>query len=1625
MFRKSEQVQEDLFSRLQVMEKKARRLEQLDRDPNQIKTQPAELRELEAVKETLSAVSSELSDKKQTIVTLSMELSDRKMELNTAHTKIDVLGRRIDELIKTEDTLNDQVEQLEREDKSHQRKIYQLEKDLSDAQIFLDEEKLTSQRYRDRLDQQQADYEDKISSYRVKVDELRGLVERIMDEKEMVTRDGKTKLDALQREYGKLNIEKEQVARNYRHLTAALQTISRELQQMSEQMKQRDQVIVKKIDETVRGTDYLKGEVKRLAVTVVDLTTGTEGKLQETKKLMQDQVDALSSQLRISKARLEVSDAELSKLRDESSKAIEDLTREKLSLQQDIDKHQETIHAQLEEIEKMKSGPRGISQEDMDIILEAQKVIWQDKITEMRKHADSLIDELKEARERLREEQQENRTLSSSLSNVTFNIDQLRKQMEQQSVEHDELLGSIRKENEEYVSKIQALVAKIKELEEDIIGLNRSLAEQQQIVIQLSQPTEVTKKAYVAESSGSATVSVINVTSSSAFEIEMADATVQTDPIKDRDRRHEEPQVIPGEEIVYTKIESIVKDALVTSNLYFSKDSESFSNSYPIDEGFLKDLVHSFFGMAQSFRDMAKHLRAKDIEGIVSASAKDLIFKLDKARDESVVRIRTEQADVMAERIDETVQMMRRDKEAAMFEQRESFERELAMAKSRNDKEIKRLEDMLSDQREMHRKEMRKAREQWERETDDNEHDDEGNYDLNYSPNDLKTSEDAIIPKIASEELRSNSEIAILALDSSSISFRAEDSLLNADIDEEKTLKPVKPVSKPSKSKRSGPLRPRDVDIEILKAQWRLELEDQIRQDIRGEIESEMTKREEQHRQIMLKEFGLDSEDVDRQIQELWKELPDQFRDMDMNQMRQELMSGSLSQIGDVRMENFDRLRNRGFGTDDIIQLTIIEHHMRYDNSKTNDNGTPFSEQQTRQFKMQIKSMEIQRNMLLQRVVQQTSILDLYSYLNATEVHLRLLSSLNAWKSLQYYSAGGIFKDVLTAHLAVLEKCIKSCGGLNTAVSNLSVLPPDSSTSQWPQFFRVKALEIFRSQLLLEARDFKRSMGNALKFLQDRNTVSILHNQNSTIAQTVENADSSSKLRRDAHKHVVAQMRKSYHNLHKILPVLDDEDPLDESLPSALVSPAIPITSPSFSALPGSHDGQVNRDDKATIKDVAQKLVEGDQLLPSAPMGRESGVTFMDDSRNLVHAKIPEDARSYKPDPELKARQPEEPKSVVPSRTEIESKGTLKNLIKRNEVEDSRSVMSSPQNKANANRKRDSAGNSHNVDSSVSISGTTSNTSKIKPSTGKPTEGNEILSNVPTPSEVKRLHEPGNVNSNNASRSSNVTQTPLAKAAAKLAVKEKMAVDVQAKRVGLNAELNKLAFDSTFMFDHDDSVASGSTEANCAIRAPPRTAGSLHKSVDQLVFEALRGNQPSRKHLETLKRAFDLWEQHHNTLANKVLQDCLHESALDSIVPSLIKHSLESTIPSHVLEIMDKVRSIIDILNSGVLISAFGGMKKSSKGSADSELPSRQTSGITSHASIKSNVPSDAKRRRSKQGTQEIPLADTVISVAPSFESVETAGRDLSAAIVSFRSLCSVFIKSCLTTIYNSSSGRN
>ncbi|RYH32324.1 hypothetical protein EON65_00905, partial [archaeon] len=201
-------------------------------------------------------------------------------------------------------------------------------------------------------------------------------------------------------------------------------------------------------------------------------------------------------------------------------------------------------------------------------------------------------------------------------------------------------------------------------------------------------------------------------------------------------------------------------------------------------------------------------------------------------------------------------------------------------------------------------------------------------------------------------------------------------------------------------------------------------------------------------------------------------------------------------------------MKGRIFGTDEIISLTMMEYHMRYntdggenpydmraemDKTAPPDPAKLLKEQEKeRQYRMQMKAMEIKRNLLLNQIVSSTDVLSILTYLHASELHLSLLISLNTWKQLYYYQSGGVFRDILTVHIQVLKLCLQKCGGMPGVYKSLLQLSPTTDVSAYPPAIRIKALEIFRQELAKEMDGKKKLSTQLMKVLQQHNVGNVL-----------------------------------------------------------------------------------------------------------------------------------------------------------------------------------------------------------------------------------------------------------------------------------------------------------------------------------------------------------------------------------------------------------------------------------------------------------------------------------------------------------------------------------------------------
>jgi hypothetical protein len=497
----------------------------------------------------------------------------------------------------------------------------------------------------------------------------------------------------------------------------------------------------------------------------------------------------------------------------------------------------------------------------------------------------------------------------------------------------------------------------------------------------------------------------------------------------------------PFQRLSAENIEQIVRDSLQTNNYYFSQDKGEFTTELPVDEAFLQQLIGGFSTLSEDALQLVE-LAERDrdsvdraVRDLILKTARDLVVKIETSREVSLSRARTEHSEQLSEQLTHTTNQLREEQRIALIEQNEKFRLE-SEARSRDmELQLQKAAIKLKKLREKFDQDLIKEREKWEQELEGVE-------------------DDPIINESA-------------AIESTPKPIVFSDSL---------PVDPIIELERPSTTETDGAMRRRraavilsrskpisSVDREKERHEMRLELEKEIRAQLQSENEARRGEREF----YLHSNTKTDEEERVGEVVKMMEQLPEKFQGRDIHVMRQELLSGELGSIGDVRRENFDRLRGKSLGSDELVNLTAIEHTLRYDTDTIDESeSTQQKDARERQQRMQHKTLEIQKHMLKQRALEKIEILDLFSFLHGTEKQLRLLSSLSAWQSLVYYQSGGLFLDVLSVHRDVLVDCVREKGGVSAALKALSEKSSDTKTERWPESLRVRALELFRQDLI-------------------------------------------------------------------------------------------------------------------------------------------------------------------------------------------------------------------------------------------------------------------------------------------------------------------------------------------------------------------------------------------------------------------------------------------------------------------------------------------------------------------------------------------------------------------------------
>ena len=224
-----------------------------------------------------------------------------------------------------------------------------------------------------------------------------------------------------------------------------------------------------------------------------------------------------------------------------------------------------------------------------------------------------------------------------------------------------------------------------------------------------------------------------------------------------------------------------------------------------------------------------------------------------------------------------------------------------------------------------------------------------------------------------------------------------------------------------------------------------------------------------------------------------------------METLKEELKSKvNLLALGEITKDNFDRLKGGEFGPDNLIHLSYLEYHVNYDKLDNDDPDDDLerAKQNNAKYKMQKQTMRLERNSLMQTIIDTMPIDDLSRFRQAAEKKILMIGCLDVLKLLAHYRSGGIYLDILKVHRIVIDKCIAGAGGWKKALKSLNQdlqsCKNDSSvlirkllanTDHWPDFFRVKVLEVYRNNMnsiVLQSENALNESAKDIKSMQEQ-----------------------------------------------------------------------------------------------------------------------------------------------------------------------------------------------------------------------------------------------------------------------------------------------------------------------------------------------------------------------------------------------------------------------------------------------------------------------------------------------------------------------------------------------------------
>ncbi|RYH32323.1 hypothetical protein EON65_00900 [archaeon] len=632
------------------------------------------------------------------------------------------MGRRIEELVKAEDLLSDQVESLEKEGMGTMRRIRELEEEVLDLTATLQKQKEAYQDLRMSYSKDIKEYEQKMDVLNNKLDDMRKMIQKGIEERENLAEEHRNKYNMLQRDNDKLAIEKEQQLRDKQHLMRALTYTAQQIQRLIQQQEEEEKLITSKVDMQSKSTNYLLGEMRRLSQSVHSIIEDAQEQIRQSEEKRQQQVkitEALTAQHAQECEKFEQKVSELkTKLEAEEQKVV-DLLKERTALQQEGMRQREEMSKLERELQEALDTAGKFNEEDLERAKEEERQIWKEKLNVMRVESEKLSADLKVVQQQFLESTAEAQKIHDS--NVQLN-DQLLRTSAALSEAYESCSLSLAEGDSKEVELDEKWKQKLRLAEEEWENERERLISNAAKEIKDLRP--VSRGTEGSELDEPPIAEILPSTSDDYYDF----PEVEGGRFRDSNMQTDAPAVPKFDEAAwvmsYDKVEEIVRKSIVTQNLFFSETTHSFTNAYPVEEVFLRDLIRAFYALSSGMTKLSSlaYKQGYDLaamlinnenllqhaEKLLLSTAQDLVIKLEKSKEDTMAKLKSDLLDQMQERVEEVTATLTTQHNHYVHDLVDKMNKERDTVEHRLNKKVNKLNTKLQDSyKDMEEKEKR------------------------------------------------------------------------------------------------------------------------------------------------------------------------------------------------------------------------------------------------------------------------------------------------------------------------------------------------------------------------------------------------------------------------------------------------------------------------------------------------------------------------------------------------------------------------------------------------------------------------------------------------------------------------------------------------------------------------------------------------------------------------------------------------------------------------------------------------------------------------------------------------------------------------------------------------------